>query len=98
MGGPTDLREKALQVLETIPDVTVYAEYEGRDNYAQFTALLRMGGDLAADASRGGGGESEKTYAGFLATRDLVALRHEDERAAKSAHGESGVAGSGPVE
>ncbi|MFF1540087.1 hypothetical protein ACFVWL_08425 [Microbacterium sp. NPDC058269] len=72
-------------MIEAIPDVTIYAEYEGRDNYAQFTALLRMGGDLAADAARGGGGESEKTYASFLATRDLVAQRHENARAERLA-------------
>lgn len=98
LGGPASLREQALQVLEAIPDVTIYAEYEGRDNYAQFTALLRMGGDLAADAARGGGGESEKTYANFLATRDLVAQRHENNHAERRTKEDQEAAEPGTVE
>lgn len=83
IGGPTDLREKVLHVLQSLPDVSIYAELEQRDNYEQLITLLRLGGDLAADAARGGGGDSATSYEEFMAVREKVAKRRAGELAKK---------------
>ena len=71
IGGPADLRAKILDVLEALPHVELYAVYAWRSDYEELIGLLRLGGDMAADAARGASGMSDANY------RDLVRLRDD---------------------
>ncbi|MGW9158961.1 hypothetical protein [Microbacterium sp. NPDC055665] len=81
VGGPKELREKVLHILDALPDVKKFAEREGHESYEQMVTMLRLGGDLAADAARGGGDDSAEAYERFMATREHVAKRIAEERA-----------------
>ncbi len=86
IGGPAELRSRILHVLKALPHVELYATYSRRSNYAELISLLRLGGDMAADAARGNTGTTDAAY------EDLVRLgiNHVNPELARLRRQESG--------
>lgn len=84
IGGPADLRSRILNVLEALPHVELYATYDRRSKYEELISLLRLGGDMSADAARGDSGISDAAYDDFIRLRikyvnpELARLRQQD--------------------